>query len=74
MSRRRAKRVLEDAVPHVGEDVVVISTDYFATSLSVADSRAIQANLTLINEATKKLRRWQRAALAREKAACSDPA
>lgn len=67
MSRRRAKRVLQEATAFVGPEVVVIAPDYYATSLSVADSRAIEANITLVNEALKKLRRWHRAAVAKEK-------
>lgn len=70
MTRRRARRVLEQAAAHVGAEVVVIAPDYLATSLSVADTRALEANITLVNEGLKKLRRWHRAAAAREKVAC----
>lgn len=71
MSRRRAKRILEQAVPHVSADVIVISQDYFASSLSVGSAREIEANLTLINEAAKRLKKWHRAAEAKERVACS---
>lgn len=71
MTRRRAKRTLEQAVPHVSDKVVVISDDYFATSLSVGSAREIEANITLVNEALKRLRKWHRAAEAKERVACS---
>jgi hypothetical protein len=71
MSRRRAKRILQEAVPHVSDKVVVISEDFLSTSLSVNSAREIEANITLVNEALKKLRRWHRVATAKESAACS---
>ncbi len=71
MSRRRAKQVLARAVPHVSEKVVVISDNYFATSLSVGSSKEIESNITLVNEALKRLRRWHRVAESRERVACS---
>lgn len=71
MSRRRAKRVLQDAIPHVSSSVVVISDDYLATSLSLGSAREIEATMTLVNESLKRLRRWHRAAEAKERTACS---
>lgn len=71
MSRRHAKHVLESSIPHVSKAVIVVSDDYFATSLSVADSKALEANITLLNEALKKLRRWHRVAQSKEKSRVS---
>lgn len=71
MSRSRAKRLLTQAAPHVGEAVVIIAPDYFATSLSVNSAREIEATMTIVNEGLKRLRRWHRAAQQREKCACS---
>lgn len=61
-TRKAAKAVLSEAVPHVGRDVVVIGEDYFATSVSLADGNGIERAITLTHEALKKLRRWQREA------------
>lgn len=74
MSRnRRAKRILAEAVPHVGSEVVVIAPGptgdgYLATSLSLGSAREIAAAITLTNEALKKLRRWHRERLKLEAA------
>jgi hypothetical protein len=59
-TRKAAKAVLLDAVRFVGRDVVVIGEDLVATSISLNSSKDIQRALTLVNEARKKLLRWQR--------------
>lgn len=68
MSRRatlRAKRLLTEAIPHVGPDVVVIAPGitgdgYLGTSLPTRSSQDIERVLKLVNEAQKKLQRWKR--------------
>jgi hypothetical protein len=69
VSRRAALKLLRQANTLVSQDVVVVSTNYLGTSMSVNSSREIEASITLLNEGLKKLRRWHREALKREKAA-----
>lgn len=65
MAAKKAKRILSEAAPFVGKDVIVIAPGpagdgYFGTSISLSTSQGIAHALTLIDEAKKKLTRWQR--------------
>ena len=68
---RRAKRTLEQAAPHVGRDVLVIApgvegTGYLATSMRIATAADLEPLIKLAQEATKKLKAWQRTRLRHE--------
>lgn len=74
---RRAKRLLEQAVPHIGRDVVIIAPGctgdgYLATSMPTRTSHDLEKILTMLSEATKKVRRWQRRRAIDEKRASKD--
>lgn len=65
VNRRRAKRLLEEAAPHIGRDVVVIGPGtngegYLATSMPTKSAEDIAAILTMVEEARRKLLAWQR--------------
>lgn len=60
MSRTKAVRTLRDATPHVGPDVIVISQDFYSTSMPTRTAEDIDAQLVLLKEATKKLTAWRR--------------
>lgn len=65
-TNRRAKRLLEDAVPHVGRDVVVVApgvngNGYLGTSMPTRTAHELEDVATLLHESLKKVRRWQRA-------------
>lgn len=62
MASRRVKavRTLRDSIPHVGTDVIVISPDFYASSMPAASVEDIDAQLVLLKEATKKLTAWRR--------------
>lgn len=62
---RRAKRLLEEAAPHIGRDVIIIAPGctgdgYLATSMPTRTSHDLEALITMTNEALKRLRRWHR--------------
>ena len=66
-STHRAKRILAQAAPHVGRDVIVIApgvegTGYLASSLPLRTAAEIHNALVLAEEAVKKLRHWHRRA------------
>ena len=71
MTKRNAKRILSEAAPHIGNEVIVIApgvegAGYFATSISVGSSQAVERNIVLVNEAMKKLKQWHRRLLQEE--------
>ena len=80
MSRRatqRAKRLLTEAIPHVGPDVIVIAPGitgdgYLGTSLPTKTSQDLERVIKLTSEALKKLQRWQRRRLQDEKRALKE--
>lgn len=60
-----AKRVVENAIPHIGNEVIIIAPGcnghgFFATSLPTKTSADMEKLITMTNEALKKLRSWQR--------------
>lgn len=62
---RRAKRLLEDAAPHIGRDVIIIAPGcnghgYLATSMPTKTSQDLEDLITMTNEALKRLRSWHR--------------
>ena len=76
---RRAKRLLDEAAPHVGADVIIIAPGcngqgYFATSMSTRSAQDLEATMTLVNEALKKLRRWHRRRVAEQRTDAEIPA
>ena len=71
MTKRNAKRTLSKAAAHIGNEVIVIApgvegAGYFATSISVGSSQAVERNIVLVNEALKKLKQWHRRLLQEE--------
>lgn len=71
-SARRAKRLLEESIPHIGRDVIVIApgcngAGYLATSMPTRTAAELEDLITMTNEALKKLRRWQRARAQQER-------
>lgn len=71
MTKRNAKRILSEAAPHIGNEVIVIApgvegAGYFGTSISVGSSQGIERNIALVNEALKKLKQWHRRLLQEE--------
>ncbi len=71
MTKRNAKRILSEAASHIGNEVIVIApgvegAGYFATSISVGSSQAVERNIVLVNEAMKKLKQWHRRLLQEE--------
>jgi hypothetical protein len=58
--RVKAVRALRDAIPHVSPDVIVISTDFYATSMPSHSAEDLDAQLVLLKEAVKKLTAWRR--------------
>lgn len=76
---RRAKRLMEQAIPHIGRDVIVLAPGangdgYFATSMPTRTSHDIEALMTMTNEAMKKLRAWHRARKREEQRAAAEAA
>lgn len=72
-SRISAKRVLSNAVRNVSRDVIVISNDrggdfYLATSMPTRSSQDFTAQIALVEEALKRLRRYRTNEQRREKA------
>jgi len=68
---RRAKRMLEEAVPHVGRDVIVVAPGvngqgYLCTSMSTRTSGDVDKILAMLTEATRKMRSLQRSRKRRE--------
>lgn len=59
-ARTKAVRTLRDAIPHVGTDVIVLSPDFYSTSMPLRSVEDIDAQLVLVNEAKKKLTAWRR--------------
>lgn len=59
-SRTKAVRTLRDAMPHVGPDVIVLSKDFYSTSMPLRSVEDIDAQLVLVKEAQKKLTAWRR--------------
>ena len=64
-NNRRARRLLEQAAPHVGHDVIVIAPGvngqgYIATSLPLKTSVDVQHIIRNTTEALKRMRRWER--------------
>ena len=62
---RRARRVLSDAAPHVGPNVLVIApgcegNGFLATSMPTRSNEDLVAIESLLREATKKIQRWRR--------------
>ena len=57
---RRAKQVLEEAIVHVGPDVIIVSNDYLATNMSTATEGEFDSILVLLKEASKKIQAWKR--------------
>lgn len=75
-STRRAKRILEEATPHVGTDVVVIApgvngAGYLSTSMPMATSQDLEDVITMTHEALKRLKHWHRARVREEQRAQS---
>lgn len=72
--RVAAKKVLEAAKKHASKDVIVVSKAssdgdlYLATSMPSGTSQALEAQIKLVNEALKSLRRIQRQQVKREQA------
>lgn len=63
--RVAAKKVLDGAKKHAGKDVLVVSNDkggnlYLASSLPSSSSQWIEAQIKLLNEGIKLLRRVHR--------------
>ena len=61
---KRAKRVLEDCVPHVGRSVVVVAPGceghgFLATSMPTQSSQDLAAIETMLHEAVKRVRHWK---------------
>ncbi len=64
-TRRAAKRLLDQAAPHIGRDVIIIAPGcngegYLASSMPTKTSHDLEALITMTNEALKKLRSWHR--------------
>lgn len=71
MASKAAKRVLQQAAPHVGAEVVIIAPGiegqgYFASSVSVQNSKHLEYHIALVNEALKRLKQWHRRRLQEE--------
>lgn len=70
-SRLPAKRVLEGAKKHASKDVIVISQAkdgglYLASSMPNNSPEALQAQIKLVSQALKDLRRYHRNATRQE--------
>ena len=81
MTNRRvaAKKVLDGAKKYAGKDVVVVSNDkegnvYLASSMPSGSSQQLQAQITLVNEGLKVLRRIHRKEQRRERAVAREKA
>ena len=59
-ARAKAVRTLRDAMPHVSSDVIILSQDFYSTSMPVRSVEDIDAQLVLVKEAQKKLTAWRR--------------
>lgn len=71
MASRAAKRILQEAAPHVGSEVIVIAPGiegqgYFASSVPVGSAKHIEFHIALVNEALKRLKQWHRRRLQEE--------
>lgn len=63
-TNRKAKRLLEEAVPHIGSDVVIIAPGinghgYVATTMPTRTSAELGDVIAMTEQALKKLRRWR---------------
>lgn len=78
--RMSAKQVLEAAIRHAGKDCIVIASPgrsdqpYLATSMPVNSSTDIMANIALLEQATKQMKRYLRNQLQVERAAVEQQA
>lgn len=63
-TNRRAKRLIEDAIPHIGENVVIIAPGvnglgYLATTMPTRTAAELDDVIKMAEQALKKLRRWR---------------
>ena len=63
-TNRKAKRLIEDAIPHVGENVVIIApgvngAGYIATTMPTRTAAELGDVIAMTEQALKKLRRWR---------------
>jgi hypothetical protein len=75
--RVAAKKVLDGAKKYAGKDVIVVSKDkagnlYLASSMPSGSSQQLEAQITLVNEGLKLLRRVHRKEQRREKAVAQE--
>ena len=71
MANTPAKKILQQAAPHVGATVIVIApgvegSGYYASSIPVGHSKHLEFQITLVNEALKRLKQWHRRRLQEE--------
>lgn len=70
-TNRKAKRLLEEAIPHIGDKVVVLAPGvnghgYVATSMPTRTVAELNDVIVLVEQSLKKLRRWRSNRLATE--------
>jgi hypothetical protein len=63
-TNRKAKRLIEEAIPHVGNDVVIIAPGvnghgYVATTLPTKTAANLSDMIVMTEQALKKMRRWR---------------